>query len=243
MQKNPYVNRKFIIWAIFVSIGLIFILRLFYIQLIDDSYKASAANNSRREITIYPARGLVYDRNGELLVYNDATYDLMLTPNQIKTDSNIAELCEIIGIEIEEYYKRLKKAKDYSSRKPSIFEKQLSKETSDYLKEKLYKFLGFYLQPRTLRKYPNPIAAHVLGFVGEVNQRIIDNNDYYKSGDYIGVNGIEKSYEEALRGQKGTKVVLVDVYNNEKGSFQNGIYDVPAVAGKDLDTSISIGSQ
>ncbi|MCF8297920.1 MAG: penicillin-binding protein 2 [Saprospiraceae bacterium] len=244
MQKNPFVDRKYVIWAIFVSIGLIFIIRLFYIQVVDDSYKTSAANNSRREITIYPARGLIYDRDGELLVYNEATYDLMVTPNQIKkNDSNITELCEIIGIGIDEYNERLKKAKKYSGRKPSIFEKQLSKVTAGYLQEKLYKFSGFYLQPRTLRNYPNPIAAHILGFIGEVNQTIIDNNNYYKSGDYIGVSGLEKSYEEALRGIKGKKIILVDNYNREKGSFQKGQYDVPAEAGKDLVSSISVALQ
>lgn len=240
MKKNPYIDRKYVIWAIFISIGLVFIIRLFYIQVVDDSYKTSAANNSRREITIYPARGLVYDRDGELLVYNEATYDLMVTPAQIKNDSNVLELCQIIGIEPDVYYSRLEKAKKFSRRKPSIFEKQLSKETSGYLQEKLYKFSGFYLQPRTLRKYPKPIAAHILGYIGEVNQTTIDKNDYYKSGDYIGVSGLEKSYEEAMRGQKGKKVILVDVYNREKGSFQDGHYDIPAQAGDDLVSSISV---
>ncbi|HAH59680.1 MAG TPA: penicillin-binding protein 2, partial [Bacteroidales bacterium] len=143
-----------------------------------------------------------------------------------------------LDITPEGFRQRLRKAKDYSRYKPSLFEKQLSKETYGYLEEKMYRFPGFFVQPRTLRKYPTPLGAHLLGYVGEVNQAMIDKNPYYKSGDYVGISGIEKTYEEELRGIKGIKIKMVDVHNREVGSFQDGLHDTIAEMGKDLYLSI-----
>ncbi len=238
-MKNTYNDRRFVIHIIFISIGLIFVCRLFFIQIIEDKYKVSADNNVLRYVTDYPLRGLIYDRNGELLVYNEASYVLMVTTRLVK-NMNTLEFCNLIDIDEESFNNKLKKAKNYSTYKPSIFEKQISKETYAALQEKLHKYQGFYVQPRTLRKYPLPIAAHVLGYIGEVTQDMIDNDSYYKSGDYIGISGIEKSYEDILRGKKGIKIKLVDVFNREKGSYENGMFDTASVPGQNLYSSLDV---
>lgn len=237
MAQRSNVSRQQTIIAIFLVIGIIYITRLFYIQIIDDSYTLSANNNVLRYVTQYPARGLVYDRNGKLLVYNEAVYDLMVLPAQVK-EIDTAEFCSLLQIPIEGFRERLDKAKKYSRYKPSLFEKQISKETYGYLEEKMYRYKGFFVQPRTLRKYPKPIGAHLFGYVGEVTQGVIDKNPYYKSGDYIGISGIEKAYEEILRGKKGLKIKMVDVHNREVGSYAEGKYDTVSVTGQDLYLSI-----
>ena len=212
-------------------------MRLFYIQVIDDSYKLSANNNVIRLITDFPARGLIYDRKGKLLVYNEPVYDLMIIPKQAKKTDSL-ELCNLIGISIDEYSEKYKKAKAYSPVKASVFEKQLSVETYATFQEKLYKFPGFFVQLRTLRKYPDPMAAHLFGYIGEVDTNITRKNPYYKEGDYIGKSGIEQSYENVLRGRRGARRILVDVFNREKGSFQEGQYDTASVAGENLVLSL-----
>jgi penicillin-binding protein 2 len=190
-----------------------------------------------RLITDYPSRGLIYDRKGKLLVYNEPVYDLMITPRQAKNLDTLL-LCSLIGISKEEYIEKYNKAKAYSPYKASLFEKQLSVETYATLQESLYKFPGFYVEARTLRKYPKPIAAHLFGYIGEVDTSITRTNPYYKDGDYIGKSGIEKSYEDHLRGRRGVRRVMVDVFNREKGRFQNGKYDTASVAGDNLKLSI-----
>ncbi len=236
-MKNTYNDRQFIIFIIFLSIGIIFIARLFYIQIVEDRYKISADNNVLRYDTDYPLRGLIYDRHGELLVYNEASYDLMIIPRQVKKIDTL-EFCKLIGIDLGSFKTKLYIAKNYSNYKPSIFEKQISKEMYASLQEKLHNFPGFYVQPRTLRKYPRPMAGHVLGYIGEVTPDQIENDSYYKSGDYIGISGIEKSYEKALRGKKGLKIKLFDVFNREKGSYQNGKFDTISVPGLHLYSSL-----
>ncbi|HRG57562.1 MAG TPA: penicillin-binding protein 2 [Bacteroidia bacterium] len=235
---NALSGRRYVIAVIFVAVCLIYLMRLFYIQVINDSYKMSANNNVLRYMTEYPARGLVYDRDGVLLVYNEAAYDLMVTPRQVKKIDTI-DFCETIGITKEQFIKKMKQVRAYSPYKESIFEKQLSKETYAALQEKLYKFKGFFVQARTLRKYPQEIAAHTLGYVGEVSEKITEKNPYYKSGDYIGISGIEKSYEEELRGKKGLKIMMVDVFNRPKGRFKDGMYDTTAISGQNLISSLS----
>ena len=234
---NVGFEKKFVLFGIFLLVGIIYLSRLFYIQVIDDRFKLSANSNVLRYVTEYPSRGLIYDRNGRLLVYNQAVYDLMIIPKQAKNIDTVA-LCSILGIAQDDFIKRFQKAKIYSPMKASIFEKQLSAETYAILQEKMYRLPGFYVQPRTLRKYPKPAAAHVLGYIGEVNENLIGKNPYYREGDYIGISGIELSYEEQLRGKRGVRVELVDVYNRPKGSFSNGAFDTMAVAGKDLNCSL-----
>ncbi|MHC1777291.1 MAG: penicillin-binding protein 2 [Lentimicrobium sp.] len=242
MANRTLASRKQTVIAIFLVIGFIYLVRLFYIQVIDKSYTLSANNNVLRYVTQYPARGLIYDRNGKLLVYNEAVYDLMVLPRQVK-EIDTAEFCRLLEITREGFIERMEKATNYSKYKPSLFEKQISKETYGYLEEKMYRFPGFFVQPRTIRFYPKPIGAHLFGYVGEVTQGLIDKNPYYKSGDYIGVSGIEKSYEEELRGIKGMKIRMVDVHNREVGSFQEGRFDSAAIMGKDLYLSIDADLQ
>jgi penicillin-binding protein 2 len=234
---NPYAGRKYFVASIIILVGLIYVIRLFSLQVVDSSYKFSADSNTRRTKIIYPARGIIYDRNGEILVYNEAAYDLIINPSQLK-EFDSTDFCNILSIETAELKKRIKEARAYSFYKPSVFMKQISSMTYAVLQEKMYKFPGFFVQPRTLRKYPMSIAAHLLGYVGEVDEKTIKDQPYYQMGDYIGISGIEQSYENSLRGEKGRKIVLVDVYNREKGSYQSGWYDKDAIVGKNIVTTI-----
>ncbi|MGE4567558.1 MAG: penicillin-binding transpeptidase domain-containing protein [Bacteroidales bacterium] len=236
-MKDPFRNRRYVITAIFSLMALVFVVRLFYLQVIDKSLTYSSENNSRRYVTQYPARGLVLDRNGKTLVFNEASYDLMVTPRMVAPFDTV-DFCRILGITPEVARDNLKQARAYSRYKPSVFLRQISARTYAVLQEKLHKFVGFYVQPRTSRLYTRPIAPHLLGYVSEVNDKIIASNSYYKMGDYIGVSGIEKAYEETLRGKKGVKILLVDVHNVEKGSFQEGAYDTTAVVGRDIICTI-----
>jgi penicillin-binding protein 2 len=236
---NLFSDRKYVISAIFISLISIFLIRLFYIQVIEDRYKLAANDNALRHKIEYPERGVIYDRNGKILVYNEAAYDLMVIPKRVKKIDTL-DLCKLLDITKEDFIKKLKelKGKKFSSFRPEIFENELSLETYATLQEKLYKFPGFFVQARTLRKYPLKIASHALGYVGEVDENLIKDNPYYRMGDNMGLSGIEKSYEVPLRGQRGVKIVMVDVYNREKGSFEDGRYDTASVLGRSLTSSI-----
>lgn len=211
--------------------------RLFYLQLMDDRYKVFASNNVLRHEVQYPMRGEVFDRNGEYLVQSREAYDLMVVPRDIKGEFDTMLLCGIIGVSRESFDKQMTRARTYSSRRPSVLLKQLPKEVKLKLDE--YNFKGFYTQYRTVRSYPRKIAGNLLGYVGEVNQRNIDNDQYYRSGDYIGQDGIEKSYENVLRGEKGVKMQLVDVLGIVKGSYMDGALDTLAVPGLAITATIS----
>ena len=234
---NKYDKRKYIIGAIFLLVLITFICKLFFLQVIDSSYKESAAQNVLRKVISYPSRGLIYDRNQKLLVYNKAAYDLLVTPKNLEP-FDTTELCNNLDINKKILTDALKKAKRYSYYKPSVILKQLSPEVYAGLQEQLFRYPGFFVQIRTLREYPKKIAAHALGFVGEVNQKTIDNNFYYSKGDYIGVSGLEKAYEKELRGEKGVNFYLVDVHNQIKGSYKNGEKDTSAILGNDLISTI-----
>ncbi len=231
-------GRKFVIIIIFITVGIIFLLRLFYLQVIDDQWKIKGANASERVITEYPSRGLIFDRTGEIIVANTAVYDLMVIPKDAKNFDTLA-LCDLLGIDTIQFNERFKAAKAYSRHKPTVFEKQIP--ASDYVRiaENLHRFQGFYGQPRTLRYYPKSAAAHSNGYVSEATPKIIEQDSYYKRGDYIGANGVESIYEESLRGRRGKRYILVDVHNNEKGSFADGRFDTLAEAGKNLTSSIN----
>jgi len=235
-------SRKEIVILIFITVGIIFLIRLFYIQVIDDSYKLSAENNVLRYVTEYPSRGLIYDRKGKVMVYNQPAYDLMVIPKHVEPLDTI-DLCNLIDITKEEFIKKLLKAKKYSYYKPSIFQEQLNSETYAALQEKMYKFDGFLVYNRSLRKYPYNAAASLLGYINEVSGNIIEKDSYYSSGDYIGASGIEKSYEKELRGRKGVKVFMVDVFNRVKSSFRDGTYDTLPEPGTNLKSTIDIELQ
>lgn len=239
---NTFSKRKFVIIAVFVVIGLVFLLKLFSLQILDPTYKQYATNNVLREVVQYPARGLVFDRNGKLLVYNKAAFDLLITPREVG-EFDTLYLCNLLDITKEELELKIQEAKDYSRYKPSILVKQISPESFAILQEKLYKYKGFHTQSRTLREYSEPVAAHVLGYVSEVNSGDIEKDVYYKSGDYIGASGIERTYEKELRGEKGIKKQLVDVHNRIQGSFRNGREDVPAKIGKNIYSTLDLDLQ
>lgn len=245
MSNQAHLSgRKFIIGGFFCLIAIIYLCRLFYLQIIDDQYKIRAEQNALRRQTEYPVRGFIYDRNGKLLVQNDPSYDLMIIPRETK-GCDTAALCEILQITKQEYLRRYKKATQApnSPRKESIFEKQMSAPVYAALQEKLYRFKGFFVQKRTVRKYPRPIAAHLLGYVGEVTKEKAAKDTYYKEGDYIGVTGIEKSYEEELRGVKGVQMAITDVHNKVIGRYMDGKYDTLAIPGKPLYCSIDMDLQ
>ena len=239
---KQYENRTYIIGGFFGLVILIFIIRLFSIQVLDDSFKTSSENNVIRKQTDYPRRGLIYDRNNELIVYNEAAYDLMITPKQAtKLDTGL--ICSLLEIDTLNLLNRIEKARKYSMYKASILMKQISVETYTKLQENMFLMPGFFVQTRTLRKYPFSTASHLLGYVGEVGQKTVKNKPYYKEGDYIGISGIEKAYEDKLRGDKGIKLLLKDVHNNIKGSFNNGKFDIKSKPGKNLQSSIDIHLQ
>jgi len=240
--RDLYTNRKLFYFAVILIICIVMLAKLFSLQVVDTSYRISADNNVLRYVIQYPARGLIFDRNGKLLVFNQAAYDLMVIPGQTSS-VDTTELCNILEITKQSFNTRMKEARSYSRYAPSVFLKMVSSETYGRLQEVLYKYPGFYVQTRTLRKYSYPVAAHVLGYVGEVNEKEIKSDPYYDMGDYIGVSGIEASYEKELRGRKGLKIFLVDVHNRIKGTYQTGRYDSVPVPGEDLISTLDIDLQ
>jgi penicillin-binding protein 2 len=237
---NPFSGRKYIIAGLIVLLLATYIVRLFLLQITDVSYKISAENNSRRNITVYPTRGLVFDRNGILLIGNQRSFDLMVIPTQVKSLDTL-EFCRLFNIENE--FVRGFFAKYRGSLRPQIFISQLSKEDYAIIEDQLHKFPEFYVQERSVRKYETTGAAHVLGYVGEVDSAKIKSNSYYKMGDYIGVSGLEKTYEEHLRGEKGITIYLVDVHNRIKEKYAEGQYDKQAKTGRDLISTLDIQLQ
>ncbi len=236
-MKTSHSTQRLILVITIALVAIVYIGRLFYLQVIEDKYKLSADENVLRRIIDYPSRGLVYDRNGKLLVFNQTVYDLMITPREVK-EMDTVEFCSIIKISIEDFRKKFQKAKNYSPYRSSIFEKQISAETYGTLQEKLFKYKGFSVQPRTIRKYPYNTAAHLLGYLGEVDENVTAKNNYYQMGDYIGISGIEQSYEKELRGRRGTRYMMVDNFNREKGRFKEGKYDTLAISGENLKLSL-----
>lgn len=242
-MKDLFKNRYQIIQLIIAVFAGIFVLRLAYLQLIEKKYSALARSNAIKEMEVYPTRGMVYDRNGELIVFNEAIYDIMLIPRMAKNVDS-AKLCELLNITKEDYAKRFHAAHVYSTYKSSFFMKQVSMETYSRFQEFLYLFPGFYGQVRTIRSYPNQCGALLLGDIGEVSDKqIAESNGYYKPGDYVGKGGIEKTYEKELGGTQGKKFVFVDVHNREQGRLEDGKFDVAAKSGDNVYTSIDIKLQ
>jgi penicillin-binding protein 2 len=240
---NSFFARKFVVQGIFIAAAIILLVRLFYIQVISDKYILSAENNVIRRLPVYPARGVILDRNEHILVRNEPVYDLMVIPKEVKAFDTI-EFCNLIGIDKKGFDRRFKKATSYSPYKASIFEKQLSVQIYGSFQEKLSNFPGFFVQNRTVRRYPDSIASHFLGYIGEVNPKVIENSKgFYLQGDYHGITGIERSYEELLRGQRGVQNLMVDALNRPKGSYADGKYDTIAVSGEYLISSLDLDLQ
>jgi penicillin-binding protein 2 len=230
-----YAQRNIII--IIVTVVGILLIRLFFLQVIDDSYKITATNNALRYDVEYPARGIIYDRNGNILVENIITYDIMIVPRELK-DVDTAELCSTFNLstnEVKNILKGLGKNRDYRA---FTFLKQVTPERYAVFRERVDRFHGFYSVVRTVRRYPRNIGGNVLGYIQEVDTSVINRNPYYKSGDYIGVSGIEESYEKVLRGKKGVSIYLRDSRNRVVEPFENGKLDTAAIPGKNLISSI-----
>ena len=235
---NSFFARKFVVQGIFIVISIILLMRLFYIQVISDEYILSAENNVIRRLPVYPARGVILDRNEKILVQNEPVYDLMVIPREVKAFDTL-KFCELIGIDKVGFDRRFKKARSYSPYKASIFEKQLSVQVYASFQEQLSNFSGFFVQNRTVRRYPDSVGAHFLGYIGEVNQKVIENSSgFYNQGDYHGITGVEKSYEELLRGQRGVQNLMVDALNRPKGHYADGKYDTVAISGERMISSL-----
>ena len=249
MINDQYYRRRYVISGIAVLIVLVYIVRLFYLQIIDQSTKDQADNNALVKHIIYPSRGLIYDRNGELLVFNQPIYEITMTMREMGKDWDTTAFCRCLDISREEFNERLVEIKDrrknrgYSRWTPQVFMSQLKKEDIATLQEELFLFPGVDIQKRTLRDYTYKAAAHVLGSVGEVSQNDIDRDDYYIRGDYSGRDGLEHTYEKQLRGEKGVEVLMRDVKGRIQGSYQDGELDRTAKAGMDLYTTLDIKLQ
>ena len=249
MINDPNYRRRYVISGIAVVIVLVYIVRLFYLQIIDQSTKDQADNNALVKQTIYPSRGLIYDRNGELLVFNQPIYEITMTMRDMGKNWDTTAFCACLQISKEEFNERIAEIKDkrknrgYSRWTPQVFMSQLKKEDIAPLQESMFMFPGIQIQKRTLRDYTYNAAAHVLGSVGEVNQNDIDRDAYYTRGDYSGRDGLERTYERQLRGEKGMEVLMRDVRGRIQGSYQNGELDKTAKAGTDLYTTLDIQLQ
>ncbi|HET8885896.1 MAG TPA: penicillin-binding protein 2 [Salinimicrobium sp.] len=229
--------RKYLLHILIIITGLILLARVFYLQIIDTSYEKLSADNAIKIVYDYPQRGFIFDRNGELLVSNQPSYDVMVVPRNVKPFDTL-EFCRLLSITEKELVKRLDKAKIYSPRLPSVIVPQMKKAEYAYVQEKMRKFPGFYIQKRSLRDYQTSSGANYLGYIAEVNQKIINDNPYYISGDLIGKQGVEEYYEEVLRGVKGVKYIQKDRFNADIGPYKDGIFDTLPVKGKDLTLTI-----
>ena len=229
--------RKFLLFLSVISVGFIFIGRLFYLQVYTASEHDLFLDNAIRKVYDYPKRGFVYDRNGELLVANQPSYDVMVIPREVDS-FNVEEFCKLLKIDTVQYNKTLKQATNYSPRLPSVFVSHLSKEDYAVLQEKMRKYEGFYIQKRSLRHYQRSIGANVLGDIGEVNSRDITSDSYYTMGDLMGKQGVEASYEDILRGVKGLKFIQKDRFNRDIGPYKEGNLDILPEQGKDITITI-----
>ena len=241
MEASNYESRKYVIGMVATVIIAVYIVRLFTLQLMNDDYKKNADSNAFLKKVDFPSRGVITDRNGELLVYNQPSYDLMVVMNEVPKSMDTLEFCQTLGITPEEFSERMdaiKKVRGYSRFTQQLFMSQLSEHEWSVFHEKMYRFNGFYVQKRSIRQYEHPFAAHVLGDVAEVSPADIETDEYYQPGDYIGKQGVERSYERQLRGEKGVQILLRDARGRIKGKYKNGKLDRKPVPGKNLTLAI-----
>ncbi len=246
MKDYGLENRRFIIAGVAIVIVVTYIIRLFTLQIMSDDYKKNADSNAFLKKIEYPSRGVITDRNGNLLVYNQPAYDIMVVMNETRNRLDTTEFCNTLNITKEFFDSRMETIKNtpgYSRFTQQLFMNQLSDREFSVFQEKMYRFPGFYIQRRSIRQYQYPYAAHVLGDVAEVSPADIEEDDYYISGDYIGKLGVERKYEKQLRGEKGIKILLRDARGRLQGSYQNGALDRRPVAGKNLTLTIDLKLQ
>ncbi len=247
-RDRNFDNRGQLITFFIVGIALVFVIRLVFLQLLTDKYDAYAGSNAQLRRVVYPERGLIYDREGRVMVFNSIFYDLMLTPREMKGLDTL-DFCRTMNITREDFDKRMADIRNrklnpgYSSYTPQLFLSQLTVEQYGPLQEALYRFPGFSIRKRSLRQYSRPIAAHALGYVGEVNARDLETDSYYSAGDLSGRSGVERMYEKELRGEKGCEIFLRDVHGRVKGPYNEGLDDIPAVAGHSLTLSLDMELQ
>lgn len=249
MRKDYRLEkRKYVIGGFFLIIVIIYIIRLFSLQVIDTRYKAFADSNAFMRKTLYPSRGMMRDRNDKLVVYNQPAYDVMIIPRDVQMFDTL-DFCQTLSITKEQLEKRFADMKDrrlnpgYSAYTPQRLITHISAQDYGRLQEKLYRFPGIFIQQRILRQYTRSTAANVLGNIREVSARDIERDSYYASGDYTGDLGVEKSYEEYLRGQKGVEILIRDAYGRIKGKYDDGAHDLPPLSGKDIKLSLDIDLQ
>lgn len=249
MKDHEFDNRRYVIAGVATAIVVIYIIRLFTLQITSDDYKKSADSNAFLKKIEYPSRGIITDRHGKLMVYNQPAYDIMVVMNEEKGRLDTAEFCATLNITKDEFNRRMDVIKDrrknpgYSRFTEQLFMSQLSDKDFSIFHEKIFRFPGFYVQKRSIRQYQYPYAAHVLGDVAEVSPADIEEDDYYQPGDYIGKLGVERRYEKQLRGEKGIRILLRDAHGRIQGSYQNGRFDRRPVAGKNLTLSIDLDLQ
>lgn len=246
MRKDYRLEkRKYVVGGFVAALVLIFLIRLFELQVVDNRYKENADSNAFLRKTVYPSRGLIYDRNGELIVYNQPAYDVMMIPRDVQPFDTI-DFCKTLQITREEFDYRMKELREspsYSSYSQQTFMSHLSAKDYGRLQEKLYRYPGFFIQKRILRQYNHIAGANILGNIREVNSRDIERDSYYRPGDYTGDLGIEKSYEQQLRGVKGVEILIRDAYGKIQGRYDDGKQDVKAISGKKLTLGIDIELQ
>lgn len=249
-RGSEFEKRKYVIALSAVLVIAIYIGRLYVLQIMTDKYKGNAESNAFLRSLQYPARGAIYDRNGELVVYDDPSYDITFIPNEVaKAHIDTLDFCRTLNITEEQFLRRMETVKDrkrnpgYSNYTQQVFMAQLSQEEAGLFQEKLFKFAGFGIQRRTVRKYNYNSAAHLLGNIGEVSPKDMEEDTYYLGGDYIGKQGVEKSYEKYLRGEKGVEILLRDSRGRIQGHYMDGEMDTPAVPGKNLTLSIDMNLQ
>lgn len=235
-------NRKFFVYGLFVVVAIIYLSRLLYLQVLDNTYET--ASNSIKAIPDIPMRGQIYDRKGRLIVYNTLVYDIYVTPNKLKVSDTLS-LCNLFNITKSSFDSLMKAAKTYSRVKPSLFMRQLSKEDFARIQDAMVDYPGFEYQKSSIRTYSAPVLAHALGYVSEVSKKQLDAQEYpyYRQGDLIGQSGLEKYYEEQLRGRRGVRYVMQDVHSVAKGPWKDGEMDTIALAGQNLYTSIDLDLQ
>ena len=241
-------KRRFVVGGLVLLILLVYVIRLFFLQVVEKKYKIMAQDNAFLTRTVYPARGMIYDRNGELLVYNQPAYDLVVTMREV-SELDTMDLCNTLGITMDVFNDRMREIKDrsknpgYSSYTQQTFATQLSIQDYAKLQQRMFKYKGFEIRPRTIRQYKHPIAPHILGNIREVSAKEMQKDSYYQRGDYTGDLGVEKSYESYLRGVKGKEILLRDAHGRIKGHFEDGKYDSSPIAGRDLTLSIDADLQ
>ncbi len=249
MKDYELEKRQYVIAGVTITIVVIYIIRLFTLQIMSDDYKKNADSNAFQKKIEFPSRGVITDRNGKLLVYNQPSYDIMVVMNEESGRLDTTEFCNALNITKEYFIKRMADIKDrsknpgYSRYTQQLFMSQLSDREFSVFQEKMFRFPGFYIQKRSIRQYEYPYAAHILGDVAETSLADIEKDDYYQPGDYIGKLGVERQYEKELRGTKGVQILLRDAHGRIQGSYQNGKFDTRPVPGKDLTLSIDLDLQ